>query len=234
MGQKYNKLVRDNIPEYLTSIGVPFEKRVAGEDEYREALHAKLEEEVNEFFKARTADELADVMEVVKALRHLPEYTEAKTIQRTKREDKGGFEERYIVKGEKPDEVKTPAWPILSRATERVSEARERASDTMEKYSQRFKLPHFFQFTTKKIIFSVILAVLMFGSVGYSAWKKSAAIPMVTCPPSGIVNTCVQSKASQIIESFVWYLGQHPEMFLLMLVISYIFMCFVFPKPKQK
>ncbi len=46
---KYNKLVRDNIPEYLDKKGISYEKRIAENHEYVEELFKKLDEEVKEF-----------------------------------------------------------------------------------------------------------------------------------------------------------------------------------------
>lgn len=101
MGQSYNKLVRDNIPEYLDSKGISYEKRIADTDEYKIELIKKLQEEVTEFTEAGSVEELADVMEVVRALRKLPEFADAKDVQRAKRSEKGSFEKRIILKGEK-------------------------------------------------------------------------------------------------------------------------------------
>jgi predicted house-cleaning noncanonical NTP pyrophosphatase (MazG superfamily) len=43
---KYNKLVRDKIPEYLDKKGISYEKRIASnEEEYKAELIKKLEEE---------------------------------------------------------------------------------------------------------------------------------------------------------------------------------------------
>ncbi len=99
MGTRYTKLVRDKIPEYLDSKNIPYEKRIAEGDEYRSLLIQKLREETEEFFQAESVEELADVMEVVRALRHLPEFEEAKTIQRQKREERGGFNDGIVVTG---------------------------------------------------------------------------------------------------------------------------------------
>jgi predicted house-cleaning noncanonical NTP pyrophosphatase (MazG superfamily) len=98
---KYNKLVRDKIPEILDKKGVPYEVRVAGNEEYKEELIKKLEEEIGEFKEAGSVEELADILEVVDALKNLPEYASVIEVQKVKREEKGGFEKRLIVSGEK-------------------------------------------------------------------------------------------------------------------------------------
>ncbi len=98
---KYNKLVRDRIPEILDKKGVPYEKRIANDIEYKEELIKKLEEEIVEFKEAGSVEELADILEVVDALKKLPDYVNVIGVQKTKREEKGGFEKRLIVSGEK-------------------------------------------------------------------------------------------------------------------------------------
>jgi predicted house-cleaning noncanonical NTP pyrophosphatase (MazG superfamily) len=97
----YNKLVRDKIPEILDKKGVLYEKKVANDFEYREELIKKLLEETNEFFKDKSVEELADVMEVVEALKSLPEFDGVEHVRLEKLEEKGGFSRKYIVSGNK-------------------------------------------------------------------------------------------------------------------------------------
>lgn len=97
----YNKLVRDKIPEILDAKGIPYEERVASDTEYKEELVKKLGEEVEEFLEETTAEELADVAEVLEALKTLPEYEDVERVRLEKREARGGFEKRLILKGEK-------------------------------------------------------------------------------------------------------------------------------------
>jgi predicted house-cleaning noncanonical NTP pyrophosphatase (MazG superfamily) len=97
----YRKLVRDKIPAHLDAKGIPYEKHIAGDTEYRTELIKKLTEEVEEFTEAGAITELADVLEVVDTLCALPEYTKVREVQRMKRQERGGFGERYILRGEK-------------------------------------------------------------------------------------------------------------------------------------
>ena len=98
---KYNKLVRDKIPEILDKKGISYEKRVASGEEYKVELIKKLEEEAGEFSNAGDSEELADVIEVLEALKKLPDYKNVEELRRKKFEEKGGFTQRIIVKGEK-------------------------------------------------------------------------------------------------------------------------------------
>ncbi len=99
--ESFNKLVRDKIPEILDVKGVPYEKRIASPEEYKAELIKKLSEEVEEFKGALSVEELADVVEVVEALKNLPEYSDVESIRIKKREERGAFEQRIILKGEK-------------------------------------------------------------------------------------------------------------------------------------
>ena len=101
MEESYNKLVRDKIPEILDAKGVPYEKRIASPEEYKAELIKKLGEETREFFDAQDINELADVIEVVEALKKLPEYSDVERVRQQKREERGGFEEKIILRGNK-------------------------------------------------------------------------------------------------------------------------------------
>jgi predicted house-cleaning noncanonical NTP pyrophosphatase (MazG superfamily) len=101
MMESYNKLVRDKIPEILDEKGIPYEKIIASDEEYKVELIKKLTEEVNEFSEAGNIEELADIIEVIEALKQLPEYKNVEEALENKRQEKGGFEERIILKGEK-------------------------------------------------------------------------------------------------------------------------------------
>ncbi|OGM91210.1 hypothetical protein A2755_02295 [Candidatus Wolfebacteria bacterium RIFCSPHIGHO2_01_FULL_48_22] len=99
--EKYNKLVRDKIPEILDAKKIPYEKRIASPGEYKDELVKKLKEEMQEFGEAGDPSELADVLEVIEALKMLPEYKNVEEVRMKKKEERGGFEERIILKGEK-------------------------------------------------------------------------------------------------------------------------------------
>ena len=99
--EKYNKLVRNKIPEILDGKGVLYEKRIASPEEYREELIKKLQEEVAEFVEAGDPEELADVIEVVGALRKLPRYANVEDLRLKKLDEKGDFSEKIILQGEK-------------------------------------------------------------------------------------------------------------------------------------
>ena len=101
MSESYNKLVRDKIPELLDSKGISYEKRTATEKEFKTELIKKLQEEIKEFLETSNEEELADIMEVIEALKKLPQFSNVEEIRTKKLAEKGGFEKRIILKGEK-------------------------------------------------------------------------------------------------------------------------------------
>lgn len=100
---KYQKLVRDRIPEIIKENGEAPVTRVLSESEYKEALAEKLSEESEEVAEASTREavmkELADVLEVVEAAVSAWGIDQ-ETIQaykKKKRDKRGGFTERIYL-----------------------------------------------------------------------------------------------------------------------------------------
>ncbi len=92
----YNKLVRDRIPEIIRSHGKTVNCVVMPEEEYVEALEAKLSEELEEYLAGKEPEELADLLEVFYALlkaRGIP-FEELERIRAEKAEKRGGFDRR--------------------------------------------------------------------------------------------------------------------------------------------
>ena len=96
---KYNKLVRDKIPEHIISRGgIPL-THIATEEEYWQKLKEKLLEEVAEFQKDENMEEYADVLEVLEAIADHKKFDilEIKKIKDAKAEVKGKFKEKIIL-----------------------------------------------------------------------------------------------------------------------------------------
>lgn len=96
---RYDKLVRDLIPQYITSQGGQSVTHIADDEEYWQKLKAKLQEEVDEFVESETPDELADILEVVDAICQFKRFqrSEVEELQRAKREQRGGFAKKIIL-----------------------------------------------------------------------------------------------------------------------------------------
>lgn len=65
---RYDKLVRDRIPEIIAATGERCDVRVLDEAEYAQRLDAKLAEEIEEYRRDGGIDELVDLVEVVRAI----------------------------------------------------------------------------------------------------------------------------------------------------------------------
>lgn len=98
--KKYNKLVRDLIPEVIKKSGKECEIEVAQVQERSELLEAKLMEEVNEYLEDKNLEELADIMEVLFGLAHNLGYTEEDLLNKReeKLKERGGFKEGIVLK----------------------------------------------------------------------------------------------------------------------------------------
>lgn len=97
----YNKLVRDKIPEILDLKGISYEKRVANDLEYKSELIKKLNEEIQEFNINYDIEELADIIEVIDAIKKLSDYSNVDSVRINKLSEKGGFTKRFILSGDK-------------------------------------------------------------------------------------------------------------------------------------
>lgn len=96
---KYNKLVRDKIPEIIKQNNCTPITHIADDEEYGGKLKEKLKEEIDEFFKNSTEEELADILEVVYAIRNYMKIDKDKLeeIREKKTQERGAFEKKIIL-----------------------------------------------------------------------------------------------------------------------------------------
>ena len=101
--KKYNKLVRDKIPEIIKASGKECEIEIAPKEERYSLLENKLQEEVGEFLEDKNLEEFADIMEVLFGLAHVLGYSEEDLLKMRdkKREERGGFKEGIVLKAVK-------------------------------------------------------------------------------------------------------------------------------------
>lgn len=99
LDMKYDKLVRDKIPEYIRKKGGKPVTHVADDAEYWQKLKGKLLEEAGEFQKSESIEEFADLLEVVDAIADHKGFdgNEVKKVREEKVKEKGGFKERIIL-----------------------------------------------------------------------------------------------------------------------------------------
>ncbi len=96
---KYNKLVRDKIPEIIRKDGKIPATHEASEEEYWTKLKEKLSEEASEFLKDSNEEELADILEVIDSICDFKKI-DKKLLEETKskkKKERGGFGGRVIL-----------------------------------------------------------------------------------------------------------------------------------------
>lgn len=99
MPTPHNKLVRDGIPDIIRASGRECAVRILSEAEYIRCLEQKLLEEANEYVRDRTMEELADVLEVVRALAEAngSDMARVEALRREKAEARGAFKDRLFL-----------------------------------------------------------------------------------------------------------------------------------------
>ena len=105
---KYNKLVRDRIPEIIEASGKTCDTEILPDAEYISMLDAKLNEELLEYRESKSMEELADLLEVMRAVAAArgSSIEEVENIRREKVEKRGGFEKRILLKEVREEEEK--------------------------------------------------------------------------------------------------------------------------------
>lgn len=96
---KYNKLIRDRIPEIIAKNGQTARVRVLTDEEYLAKLDEKLGEELAEYLADGNVEELADLLEVIyaAALARGTTAEQLDEIRRKKAEERGAFAEKLLL-----------------------------------------------------------------------------------------------------------------------------------------
>jgi predicted house-cleaning noncanonical NTP pyrophosphatase (MazG superfamily) len=105
---KYNKLIRDRIPEIIKADGWKPKIRVLKNSEFFNAVKKKLQEEAGELMKAKSKkeilNEIIDIQELLDVLIHEIGVTkkQSKKMQDRKKKERGGFKKRvFLISEEK-------------------------------------------------------------------------------------------------------------------------------------
>ena len=96
----YNKLIRDRIPEIIQASGKTCVTEILSDADYLKMVDAKLDEELAEYHKDQTIEELADLIEVIYAAAKAHGYTleRLEEVRAEKAAKQGSFEKKLLLK----------------------------------------------------------------------------------------------------------------------------------------
>lgn len=97
---KYDKLIRDRIPEIIEAAGCKAVVETLDEDSFQKYLNMKLREEMEEYLKEGSIEELADLVEVIYAILDSKGVSleEFERIRAAKADERGAFKKRLLLK----------------------------------------------------------------------------------------------------------------------------------------
>lgn len=98
--KRYNKLVRDRIPEIIELDGKKCTYETLSDENYMSLLDQKLNEELAEYQESKTIEELADLLEVMQAVVKARGWTleELEQVRADKAAERGRFEKKILLK----------------------------------------------------------------------------------------------------------------------------------------
>ena len=96
---RYSKLVRDRIPEIIEASGKECVCSTLSDEEYLAKLDEKLDEELAEYQESKSMEELADLLEVIRAvaIARGSSLEEVEAIRQDKAVKRGGFEKKTLL-----------------------------------------------------------------------------------------------------------------------------------------
>ena len=103
---QYNKLVRDLIPDIIADSGKTCTTAILSTEDYLTMLDAKLNEELAEYQESKSMEELADLLEVIRAVAEArgSSFEKVEQIRLDKAKKRGGFEKRLLLKEVRSEE----------------------------------------------------------------------------------------------------------------------------------
>ena len=103
---KFNKLVRDKIPDMIINEGFIPETRILSDEEYILELDRKLDEEIEEYHQDKNLEELGDILEVLYSIAEARGYSieDLVKLKEEKRNKRGGFSKKiYLISKQQHD-----------------------------------------------------------------------------------------------------------------------------------
>ena len=96
----YHKLVRDRIPEIIESTGKSCKTEIMSDEDYLKMVDAKLDEELSGYHQDQNIEELADLLEVIRAAAIARGYTleDLERVRAEKAAKRGAFEKKILLK----------------------------------------------------------------------------------------------------------------------------------------
>lgn len=96
----YHKLVRDRIPEIIEADGKTCVCETLSGQDYLSLLDQKLNEELAEYQESKSLEELADLLEVMRAVVKARGWTveELERVRADSASKRGGFEKKILLK----------------------------------------------------------------------------------------------------------------------------------------
>ena len=95
-----SKLVRDRIPKIIEAGGKTCVTEILSDERYLEMLDMKMNEELAEYQESKSLEELADLLEVMRAVVNARGWTleELERVRADKAAKRGGFEKKILLK----------------------------------------------------------------------------------------------------------------------------------------
>lgn len=98
--KRYNKLVRDKIPQIIEADGKSCTTEILFDEEYIKMLDEKLKEEFIEYQESKAIEELADILEIVYAIATARGYSQetVERIRKQRAEKRCKFKKKILLK----------------------------------------------------------------------------------------------------------------------------------------
>ena len=138
---KFDKLVRDRIPEIIEKNGSVAVTRTLTDEEYRVYLEKKLDEEVTEYHESKSIEELADILEVVNALCGC-DLMALDQVRLRKFCERGGFEAKILLMETSDKEGQRKPAPSRQKSRAKVKQKKYIASETLIKKMFPYGMPN--------------------------------------------------------------------------------------------